>query len=128
MYGFSTPTDSPDYLGWILVGRRSRGPLTLEDVEPNSSVHATLLNLLEKRPEVYMRLVEEKRDAQECPFMALVLELNKAVHESDADHEEEDYRKREVYYFRSLQEVEQLLNKLGYSIANIKGSREIDAP
>ncbi len=77
---------------------------------------------------VYMRLVEEKRDVQERPFMALVIELSKAVHDSDADHKEEDYRKREVHYFRSLHEVEQFLNQLGYSIANIQGSREIDAP
>ena len=51
--------------------------------------------------------------------MVLVMELTRTVYEGPDYPDEEDYRSREWYYVRSVQDVEEVLDKLGYSTADL---------
>jgi hypothetical protein len=119
MNGIEFPTDSEDYMGIIIVRKRFRGPLTLEDVEIGSDQYESILRFSQAEPDLYEKRVETGRDVQERPIMVLVMELAKAVYEVNAQPQEKDYRRRNVSYVTSIQEVEEHLNQLGYGIADL---------
>ena len=110
--GFAKPVQDPDYLGWILVLRQKPNPRVRE-----------LLNE-EEAPSVIAREERIKR----TPFLVLVLELRRDVHEAGGYENEADYRRKERYWFANLDEVEAQLTEWGYALENARDSRELDAP
>jgi hypothetical protein len=113
-WGFIKNTDSPDYLGWVLITKRKPKPVTPIDPEQDR--------------ERYLKWVQRTEALRKQPYSVLILELRRDVHESGQYESTEDYRTREYYLFASLEEVVEFLHKLGYSLENIKHRSELDAP
>jgi hypothetical protein len=111
--GFVKDTGDSEYLGWILISKRSIPPGFI---------------LTDDKDEPYLRLKKEMEHRAEKPYHLQILELKKSVHESDEYENNEDYKLRENYFFAALEDVKKKISELGYSISNIKHRREIDAP
>jgi hypothetical protein len=110
--GFLKPADDPAYLGWILLSK----------VKPN----LRFLQLV--TPDDDPKGVAEERRRAEAPYMLLRVELKRSVHEAGDYETEQDYRQKESFWFRSLDEVEGQLTQWGYSLAEAMDARELDAP
>jgi hypothetical protein len=108
--GFVKPTGDPGFLGWVLLSKPPVHPLALSSAEPGS-LHEQTLRTLAARP-----------------YLLRIVELAKAVHESDDYEANEDYRVNERYYFSSLGEVAAFLQCLGLCLDEIRPSHQIDAP
>jgi hypothetical protein len=113
-WGVIKETDSPDYLGWILITKRRPPTMWPRDTYGDS--------------DLYSRLMDQTRDIIEKPYHVRVIELRRDVHESGEYESTEDYRQNENYYFKALDEVERIIEQLGCSIKNIKFRSELDAP
>jgi hypothetical protein len=113
-WGVRKVTDSPDYLGWILIAKR-RPP----SIWPRNTY---------SDPALYSRLTDQARDISEKPYHVRVIELRRDVHESGKYESTDDYRQNENYYFETLNEVERIIEQLGSSIKDIKFRSELDAP
>jgi len=113
-WGIRKETDSTDYLGWILITKR-RPPT----IWPRYAYDD--LNL-------YSSLTDQANDIIGKPYHVRVLELRRDVHESGEYEGTEDYRLNENYYLETLDEVERMVEQLGYSIKDVKFRGELDAP
>ncbi len=110
--GFSIPLEDPEYLGWVLVTRLKPNPRVLELIDESDAPRA----------------VARERQIERTPFLVLVLELRRDVHEAGGYETEEDYRRKDRYWFASLDEVEARLREWELELADAKDGREIDAP
>jgi hypothetical protein len=110
--GFVKHTDSPNFLGWILLRKRTANQRLLSLVDPIED-HA----LLAKEQMLVVR-----------PYQVQVIELAGDVFESDRYETEGDFRMNEVHYFSSLDDVEKFVRSFGYSLESIKWRPEINAP
>jgi hypothetical protein len=54
--------------------------------------------------------------------------LDRAIHEGDDYETENDYRKKDKQWVSSLLEVRRVLEKNGYSMEDLRDTREINAP
>jgi hypothetical protein len=113
-WGIRKETDSHDYLGWILITKR-RPPT----IWPRNTYDD---------PNLYSSLMDLANEIIEKPYHMQVLELRRDVHESGEYENTEDYRQNENYYFETLGEAERMVERLGYSIKEIKFRGELDAP
>lgn len=110
--GFVKQTDSPDFLGWILLRKRIPNQRLLSLVDPV------------EEPDV---LAKEQMLVGR-PYQVHVIELASDVFESGRYETEGDFRMNEVRYFSSLDEVEEFVGSFGYSLESIKWRPEINAP
>ena len=113
-WGFRTIPDSLDYLGWVLILKRT--PPVVYPYHVSQSV------------EQYERLVKEATELKVRPFQVMVRELNRAVHESGEYESTEDYRVRENHYFATLEEVLSFFNSRQLKLEDIRSRFDIDAP
>ncbi|MDY6781851.1 MAG: hypothetical protein SW833_04740 [Cyanobacteriota bacterium] len=113
-WGFRKVVDNSDYLGWVLLAKR-KPPI----VFPKETYETE---------ETYISLREWSEKLKRTPYHILVLELKREVHESGDYEDNDDYRQRESYYLSTLQEVEEFIENLGYSLQNIQFSGDIDPP
>jgi len=121
--GIFYSTDSDEYEGEIFVGKRAHPALTLEDVDlvkPGTDVHKLLSDLSRNYPKTYKGMLEERQDAKERPISVFFAETRRSVVEEQCDPEPEDFRKKQLYYVRSIEEAEAILRSLGFSIADLK--------
>lgn len=114
-WGFIKETDSHEYLGWILINKLPKMTFTSQKKD-YSEEYLYLIKLIEA----------EKRE--KTPYHVLIKELRRDVHESGEYETGDDIRHKENYYFSCIDEVEEFIEKLGYSFKNIKNRSEIDAP
>lgn len=110
--GFVKPTGDPEYLGWILIRKHKANNRILELIEPSDNPH----------------IVAKEEQLQREPYMILCIELKRSVHEAGVYETQDDYRLMDRYRFSSLVEVERQLAEWGYSLADARYSRDIDAP
>ena len=110
--GFRKPTNNVDYLGWIIISKH----------KPNMRI----LELFDESE--HPELVREERWYQREPYLVLVIELKRSVHEAGDYETEGDYRQKDAYRYGSLSEVESQLQKWGYSFEQARETRELDAP
>jgi hypothetical protein len=111
-FGFHMETDDARYLGWILV----------QKLKP----HDRYLALLEPGEDPVF--VEREERIRKSPYLVLVLELDREVHESDRYETEQDYRKKEQYWFGNLDEVDAFLSRYGKKLSNILWAADLDSP
>jgi hypothetical protein len=137
-------TDSENYVGSIWVSKRSIGPLTLadftpdselykrilakefrgsltlEDLSPESRLYKDILRTSKRSPKSYKGSVELRRDIEERWITVVVREVNREDYVGpDYFVEEEDYRKHDVNFFKSISELQEYLNSLGFSITDL---------
>jgi len=110
--GFVKQTDTPDYLGWILLQKRKP--------------HERYLSLL--NPGEEPEFVAQQELLRSRPYQVRVIELSRDVFESDRYETMDDFRLNEVFYFANLDEVEEFVQKYGHTLENIKWLTEINAP
>jgi hypothetical protein len=110
--GFTKPTDDPAYLGWI----------TISKVKPSSRLLEVLSE--DEAPDA----VREERRRQREPYLVLVVELRRDVHESGDYETESDYRQKDRHWFSDLSAAARLLESWGYSLRDAREARELDAP
>ena len=110
--GFIKPTDSPDYLGWILIAK----------IEANRR----LLELVTEAEAP--ALVQEERRRLVQPYMVLQIELKRSIHEAGEYETESDYRQKERLWFGDLEAVAEQLRQWGYELQDARSARELDAP
>jgi len=138
-------TDSEKYVGAIWVHKRRGGPLILEDFTPESELYKEVLSkdyqgsltladlspeselyksILEdatEDPKAYKQTVKFKLDVKKRWIMVLVREVNKKDYVGpEYIIEKEDARKHDVHYVKSIPELQERLNSLGFSIADLK--------
>jgi hypothetical protein len=113
-WGFRKETDSPDYLGWILITKRKPPFVWKKEAYDNE--------------ELYFKVKGESERLAKAPYHVRVIELRRDVHESDAYEENDDYRLNDNRYFASLAEVEEFIKTFGYDFDSIKWRGELDAP
>jgi len=113
-WGFRTNPDSLDYLGWVLISKRT--PPVIYPYHFSQSI------------ERHERLVKEAAELKACPFHVSVLELNRTVHESGVYESTEDYRVRDNHYFATLEEALMFFESQHLNLKDIKSGFDIDAP
>jgi hypothetical protein len=115
------PLDSKDYVGSILVVKRYRGLLTLEDEEakPGSNLYETIFTYSQKHPEDYAEAIKERRDVLARPITVIVMEIDRLAYEGSGYLGPKDFRRRDLYHFASVPEVDAFLHTLGYGIADL---------
>lgn len=111
-FGFVKETGTPDYIGWVLLRQRKPNQRALELMEPDEE-------------NVYL---QEQKLLETRPYFVRVVELKRAVYESDRYETNEDFRVNEGYYFATLEEAEGFLRSYGYSLDTLKWASEIGAP
>src|SRR5215813_8380827 len=89
--GFVKETDDLQFLGWILLSKRVPEERYLSLLRPG------------EEPEY----VAQQELFRTRPYQVQVLELHRDVLESGRYETEEDFRRNEVHYFSSLDEVEE---------------------
>lgn len=110
--GFVKQTGDSEYLGWIVLSK----------LKPNRR----LLEVLgHDRDSV---CVAEERRREREPYLLMVIELKREVHEAGAYETEEDYRQKDKYWFANLADVERKLDEWGISLSDGREARELDAP
>jgi hypothetical protein len=112
LLGFEKQTDSPEYLGWVLLNK----------LRP----HDRYLSLL--APGEEPGFVAEQERIRRNPYHISVVELRREAYESEGYETDEDYRLNEHYDFPNLDEVETFVRKYGHTLENIKWGSEIGAP
>ena len=112
LLGFVKPTDSEEYLGWILLNK----------LKP----HERYLSLLApgEKPE----FVAQQELIRQKPYHLSIVELRRDAHGGEGYESPEDYRLNEHYDFSNLDEVEEFIRGFGYKLEDIRWSREIEAP
>ena len=113
-WGFIKPTDSADYLGWVLLSKRK--PAAVTPLDPVQDYDR------------FVKWSNEVESLRQRPYLVKVLELDRAVHESGEYESTEDYRVIESHHFATLAEAESFIRELGNSFADIKNRLELDAP
>lgn len=110
--GFVKHTGDSEYLGWILLRKR----------KPNERA----LSLLDRNEEPEYRAQQEFIRSR--PYQLRLIELRRDVIESEREEEEQDYRLNEVYFFPTLDNVEDFIKQFGHTLENIKWRVDINAP
>jgi len=105
-------SENSDYLGWVLLKKH----------KPNEGI---LRNFSDQKDSA---LYHEEYQSIQKPYLLMIVELKKSVHESGDYETDQDYRRKDIHRYSSLTEVEAVLHKLGYTLGDLKDSREIDAP
>jgi hypothetical protein len=113
--GFIKETNSPDYLGWILINKMPKMMFKPQEDDYDDE-------------ESYSFHLDEYRRREETPYHVGIRELKKDVHERGDYETGDDVRQADNYYFSSVDEVEEFVNQLGYKFENIKDQLEMDAP
>jgi len=73
-------------------------------------------------------VVARERRLQRTPYLLIVIDLDRSVHEAGGYETEDDYRQKDRYWFATLDEVEHQLRAWGYRLEDARDSRELDAP
>lgn len=110
--GVVKPTDSPDWLGWILVSKHPSNPRFREVLDELEHAH----------------LLEEQRRRDLAPYLVLNIELKRSVHEEGNYETEDDYRMKTESWCTDLPHVQDVLRSFGVELWQLHDSREIDAP
>jgi hypothetical protein len=113
-WGFRKPTNSPEYLGWVLIAKRQLPTVWAKAAYDND--------------QSYSRAVEKHNDAQKTPYHVRVLELRRDIHESEGYESREDYRVSENYYFETLGEVKEFVESCGLTLEKVQSRSALDAP
>ena len=113
-WGFRKDTETPTYLGWILITKRKPSPITPFDPKGE--------------PERYSQWMEWRKELLRLPYHVAIRELRRDVHESDDYEDTDDYRLRENYYVSNLDEVQKILDNYNCKIEDARLSVELDAP
>lgn len=108
--GFAKQTDSPDYIGWILLNKEQPNERFLSLLKPG------------EKPEFQA----EQALIRERPYHLLVGEMRRDVYESGECESDDDYRGRENHYFSNLDEVQKFLDRYHLRLEEIKWAREIE--
>jgi hypothetical protein len=109
--GFMKPTHDDEYLGWIIISKYKPDQRALDIA--SSIDNSRSRDMLHRAA---------------FPYMLLVIELKKSVHEAGGYETEDDYRLKERHWFASLVEVAKQISLWGYSLEQAKDARELDAP
>lgn len=112
--GVRTPTGAPEWLGWVLVDKRSVGPINPAVPPPDDPGYA--------------RWLEWRREALERPYHVHRVEVLASVHDSDAYPDNEDQRGIRNFYCPTLDDVAATLRELGHELTELLPRTEIDAP
>ncbi|WP_437287729.1 hypothetical protein [Sorangium sp. So ce406] len=110
--GFVKQTSDPEYLGWIVLSKLNPNRRLLEVLGHDSD-------------SVYV--AEERRRERE-PYLLMVIELKREVHDAGGYETEEDYRRKDRYWFATLEDVERKLGEWGMSLSDGREARELDVP
>lgn len=113
-WGFIMDTHNPNLLGWILINKYKPEPIT--PVDPQED------------PEGYQRWLTNSKALRATPYHIHVAEIDREAHESGSYLDNEDYHRRENYYVATLDEVEEIISRLGFSFDTIQHRSQLDAP
>jgi hypothetical protein len=113
-WGFRMKLNTPECLGWILISKQKPYAAYPRDAFTHE--------------ELYQHHVKGAARVKETPYHVLIIEILREAHESEKYEDEEDYRRRDNYYFSTLDDVEKLVEELGYKLEDIKWRAELDAP
>ena len=111
--GVTKSVDSPDYLGWILVGKHPANLRRLAILEESGELSQT---------------AEVERARIGASYLVLNIELKRSVHEAGEYETEDDYRMKTATWCKDLTHVQDVLRKLGVELGQLQFAREIDAP
>lgn len=108
--GVQTPMPASDRLGWILVSKQRASANYLAALTEDDDDYAA----------------ERQRAIQAKPFLVSVIEQHRKWRDSPSYDEEFD--RYDQCRFATINDVEQYLSALGYSLPELLPAHQIDAP
>jgi hypothetical protein len=105
--GFTIPTQSDDYLGWILVSKRKPNERFLEIAVRGEDESTDLI-------------IQQEELLRQRPYQLLVLEIKREVHGSGRYPAGDDQRLKESYQFVTLEEVGAFVAQYGLKLEEIQ--------
>lgn len=113
-WGLKKDTKNSDILGWILLSKRMFG-----SINPNNP---------QTEPELYQWWEEDFESVRKYPYQVIVMEVHRELLEREEDFTRGECHYWENHYVSNLDEVEELLQRFGYSIDDLRNRRELNAP
>ncbi|MCB9765959.1 MAG: hypothetical protein H6739_39660 [Alphaproteobacteria bacterium] len=106
------PTNSKKYLGWLIA----------EKLIPNMRI----LEVLHDCPEHSAYKYEASNLT--TPYCVHIIELDREVHESGIYEIGDDYRRLDVFRFRTAEEAEDFIKSQGVAMSDLVDPRLVDVP
>ncbi|MCB9765960.1 MAG: hypothetical protein H6739_39665 [Alphaproteobacteria bacterium] len=106
------PTNSEKYLGWLIA----------EKLVPNMRT----LEVLHDCPE--HRAYKAETSKLTTPYRVRIIELDREVHESGVYETGDDYRRLDVFRFRTAEEAEDFITAQGVAMSDLVDPRVVDVP